>query len=208
MGDGKEKHLNEHIRYDYWISRHPVANAQYSEFVKAGGYADEQHWTEAVEAGFWEDGKIKGRFDNQSMKCKRVDFPGETRNPRKKPTMAKRASGRPAPWGVFQPVRAHMGVLTWRGMCGNGHGVFGARISENQILAIPMSLHPSGKNCRQIQRFSVCCGAARSATPRSARGAPPGTGSARTTGSGALVFGVCALPIPLYSDDSGLCYSG
>ena len=68
MGDGEERHLNEHIRYDYWISRCPLTNAQYMEFVKAGGYADGKHWTEAVEAGFWKDGKFKGRYEKQFRK--------------------------------------------------------------------------------------------------------------------------------------------
>ena len=35
------------VSYDYWISQHPVTQAQYQAFVDAGGYEDKQWWTEA-----------------------------------------------------------------------------------------------------------------------------------------------------------------
>ena len=71
--DEKPPHVNEHLSCDYWISRHPVTNAQYMEFVKAGGYTKEKHWAEAIGAGFWKTGKFKGRLDEQH-RVKPLDF--------------------------------------------------------------------------------------------------------------------------------------
>jgi len=53
MGEGKEAHLNETLTELYWIGRYPVTNAQFSEFVEAGGYGEPKYWTEAQQAGFW-----------------------------------------------------------------------------------------------------------------------------------------------------------
>lgn len=65
MGDGDEKHLNEYLSYDYWMSRHPVTNVQYAEFMKAGGYDEERYWSEAKKEGFWKAGGFKGIWDNE-----------------------------------------------------------------------------------------------------------------------------------------------
>ena len=61
MGDGKDQHLNEHLDYDYWISRYPVTVAQFETFVQAGGYQETRYWFEAEKVGVWEDGQIRGR---------------------------------------------------------------------------------------------------------------------------------------------------
>ncbi len=44
--------------YPYWIGRFPVTQGQFGEFVKAGGYRETDLWKEAIEGGYWEDGKI------------------------------------------------------------------------------------------------------------------------------------------------------
>ena len=142
------------------------------------------------------------------MKCKSVDFPRVMRDPKKKPIMTKQVSERPALWAAFQPGLAPMDVLTWRVIYGNGHGVFGGKISSTQNLFTHMNRYPRGRICQQTQISPVCCGAARSTAPRAACGAPSGSGATRATGTRASVSGVCALPIPLYSDYSGLCYYG
>ncbi|MFP4349193.1 MAG: SUMF1/EgtB/PvdO family nonheme iron enzyme, partial [Desulfococcaceae bacterium] len=56
--------LNKHLNYDYWISRYPITNAQFEEFVKAGGYTERRFWRVAEKAGFWKESGFKGRYDN------------------------------------------------------------------------------------------------------------------------------------------------
>lgn len=46
------------IPYDYWLSQFPVTNAQFSEFVTAGGYKIERYWLEAQQHGQWEKGQV------------------------------------------------------------------------------------------------------------------------------------------------------
>ncbi|RIK35860.1 MAG: hypothetical protein DCC55_29030 [Chloroflexi bacterium] len=58
MGEGEEEHTVE-IPYDFWMSRYPVTNAQYKAFVVAGGYAEPAYWAEAIEAGFWSEGRVQ-----------------------------------------------------------------------------------------------------------------------------------------------------
>ena len=57
-----EKGATASITYDYCISRYPVTNAQFREFVKEGGYGEERYWSEAKAAAFWSDGKFKRRW--------------------------------------------------------------------------------------------------------------------------------------------------
>ena len=60
----KPLHLNEALKDDYWMSRYPVTNAQFAEFIKAGGYQEARYWPEAIAEKFWQNGKFKGRYDN------------------------------------------------------------------------------------------------------------------------------------------------
>ncbi len=49
----------------YWMGRCPVTNAQYSEFVLAGGYEKRSYWPEAIDARVWKNGKVKAWNENQ-----------------------------------------------------------------------------------------------------------------------------------------------
>ena len=42
---GDEK-TREVIDYDYWIDQYPVTNKKYAAFIKAGGYKNQQYWSE------------------------------------------------------------------------------------------------------------------------------------------------------------------
>ena len=48
--DEKPLHLHEALKDDYWLSRYPVTNAQFAEFIKAGGYREARYWPEAIAA--------------------------------------------------------------------------------------------------------------------------------------------------------------
>ncbi|HLC16394.1 MAG TPA: SUMF1/EgtB/PvdO family nonheme iron enzyme [Thermodesulfovibrionia bacterium] len=65
MGEDKTLHRNDTLSYDYWMSRYPVTNAPYREFVEAGGYKEASYWKEAVKDGFWKDGKVKFWQDDE-----------------------------------------------------------------------------------------------------------------------------------------------
>lgn len=77
----KPLHLNKALRYGYWISRFPITNAQFSEFVDSGCYNDTELWPEAVRGGIWTEGGIKGRSDTQPRKGPhRYDSPFDLSN--------------------------------------------------------------------------------------------------------------------------------
>jgi formylglycine-generating enzyme required for sulfatase activity len=65
MGEGREQH--ELFLPDYRLSKYPVTNAEYQQFIEAGGYQDKNLWTEAgwIEFGqnqneprFWQDARF------------------------------------------------------------------------------------------------------------------------------------------------------
>ncbi|MFZ1508432.1 MAG: SUMF1/EgtB/PvdO family nonheme iron enzyme, partial [Anaerolineae bacterium] len=53
------------IFYGYWIGRYPVTNAQFGEFVAAGGYREARYWREARAAKYWNSDGYKGWRDNE-----------------------------------------------------------------------------------------------------------------------------------------------
>jgi len=65
MGDGEENHPNDCLGYDFWVSKHPVTNAQYALFVDTGGYEETRYWVEAEAAGCWKSGKFKGKYEKE-----------------------------------------------------------------------------------------------------------------------------------------------
>jgi formylglycine-generating enzyme required for sulfatase activity len=65
-----EKPIHEVAVDGFWLARYPLTNAQYRLFVEAGGYNQQQWWTEAgwqtrqkekwTEPRWWQDGKWNG----------------------------------------------------------------------------------------------------------------------------------------------------
>ena len=64
MGENKEAH--QVSLPEFYISRFPISNSQFDQFVKAEGYKQENYWKEAQQAGYWSDAGFKGRFDNEA----------------------------------------------------------------------------------------------------------------------------------------------
>ena len=62
MGEG-EKQKKVKLPH-YWVGKYPVTNAQFRQFVDAGGYAQEKLWAEAIMDGWRKDRALKGRIDN------------------------------------------------------------------------------------------------------------------------------------------------
>ncbi len=65
MGDDKDRHENVALDYDYWLGNFTVTMAQFRAFVEDGGYKQDAFWVEAAAAGFWENGRFKGRYDDE-----------------------------------------------------------------------------------------------------------------------------------------------
>ena len=72
FGEGKEQ---KKIRLpEYWIGKYPVTNAQFQQFVQAGGYDNPDFWAEeARQAGYWTEAGFEGRWDNAPRKAP-VDY--------------------------------------------------------------------------------------------------------------------------------------
>ena len=71
MGEGNEQ---ENVNLpDYWIGKYPVTNAQFNQFVEAGGYQQEKFWMEAIKDGYWSDSGFKGTFDVE-QRASPLDF--------------------------------------------------------------------------------------------------------------------------------------
>ena len=63
MGES-EKPERFDLNYAYWLSRWPITNAQFKQFVDDGGYGMMLYWTEAQQAEVWrEDGQVKSRYE-------------------------------------------------------------------------------------------------------------------------------------------------
>jgi formylglycine-generating enzyme required for sulfatase activity len=60
----KNRSSQMELPYAYWLGQYPVSQAQYAQFVAAGGYGQAAYWSEAAERGYWRDGRFKGRFDS------------------------------------------------------------------------------------------------------------------------------------------------
>ena len=56
MGNGVDEHINDSLSYGYWISRFPITNAQFAQFVSSGGYDTATFWAEAQAVDRWQTG--------------------------------------------------------------------------------------------------------------------------------------------------------
>ena len=74
MGEDEEEHLNEHLSKDFWISRYPITNAQFTAFIDGGGYGESRYWREAEEVGFWSGDGFKDRLDPHHPRDRPIDF--------------------------------------------------------------------------------------------------------------------------------------
>ena len=61
-GDGKGKKISLD---EYWIGKYLVTNAQFTQFVEAGGYQNPAYWPEAIKEQYWTKAGFKGRYDNK-----------------------------------------------------------------------------------------------------------------------------------------------
>jgi formylglycine-generating enzyme required for sulfatase activity/energy-coupling factor transporter ATP-binding protein EcfA2 len=65
-GDDDERPAGQmEIPYDYWLGQNPVSQAQFAQFVAAGGYGQAAYWPEAAEREYWrEDGRFKADWES------------------------------------------------------------------------------------------------------------------------------------------------
>lgn len=62
----KGKNIREENLPAFWLGKYPVSNTQFDRFIQARGYENGGYWPEARAAGFWKDGKFKGRYDDEA----------------------------------------------------------------------------------------------------------------------------------------------
>jgi formylglycine-generating enzyme required for sulfatase activity len=72
-GDDNAKPAHTVALPAYDISQYPITNLQFTAFIMDGGYRQTGYWAEAEVAGYWRDGKFKGRFDSEA-RDKPLDF--------------------------------------------------------------------------------------------------------------------------------------
>jgi formylglycine-generating enzyme required for sulfatase activity len=73
MADKDEKPQHEVSLPAFKIGKYPVTNARFAAFVEAGGYRMAELWREAAQAGWWQDGRFKGRYDDEP-RARPVDY--------------------------------------------------------------------------------------------------------------------------------------
>jgi len=63
MGENKEKHKNKKLKKHYWISRYPITNAQFQNFIDEEAYLEQKYFIEAKKSEIWDNGKINDWWD-------------------------------------------------------------------------------------------------------------------------------------------------
>lgn len=59
LGEGSYEQQYSMVAYPYWISKYPITNAQFAEFVTDGGYGHADFWREAASVGRWQAGQVQ-----------------------------------------------------------------------------------------------------------------------------------------------------
>ena len=67
MGEAEIQHTNHKLDKPYWMSRFPVTQAQFTQFVDAGGYDNAEYWPEAERMDFWSEGRIVWARNSRSQ---------------------------------------------------------------------------------------------------------------------------------------------
>jgi formylglycine-generating enzyme required for sulfatase activity len=52
------------LAYAYWLAQYPVSQAQFAQFVAAGGYGHAAYWREAAEREYWQDCRFKASWES------------------------------------------------------------------------------------------------------------------------------------------------
>lgn len=52
---------------EYWIGKYPVTNAQFAQFVAAGGYQNPAYWSEAIKEKSWTKAGFKSQYENTAQ---------------------------------------------------------------------------------------------------------------------------------------------
>ena len=59
LGEGSYEQACDLLSTGYWISKYPITNAQFAEFVADDGYVQPEFWAEAVSVERWENGRVQ-----------------------------------------------------------------------------------------------------------------------------------------------------
>ena len=65
--DSEKPQHEAQVAHHYWMAQYPISQAQFTQFVAAGGYAKRAFWIEADKHGYWKDGKFRDRVQPNSF---------------------------------------------------------------------------------------------------------------------------------------------
>ena len=108
MGDSKKQ---TPMPQEYWIGQYPVTNAQFAQFVAAGGYGEPKYWEEAIKAKWWSKAGFKGRYDD-APRTAPLDF-GEPYNLPNHPVRGGMLPRRAKPVWSIENKRLSSGAQLW-----------------------------------------------------------------------------------------------
>ncbi len=131
-GPEHERPMHELWLQDYYISKHPITNAQYRRFVEATGHGEPKHWTQGGELGGDEQPVVSVSWDDAAAFCSWLS--SETGKAWHLPTeaewekAARGTDGREYPWGDCEPTSRHCNFGAMMG-CTTDVGSYPAGVS-------------------------------------------------------------------------------